>query len=111
MDESLVWIPSLLVVLVYPMNDRKVNLCCRGWFLLEEFPRVEDAVRVEGIFDRLVSVERDFAERFAQPAFFRQANAVFASDRTVVVEHPGEEFVEGVVRAFVHDGVIVVTDH
>ena len=77
----------------------------------EKLPRIEDALWIEGVFECVVCGERDFADRLFEPAFFGEADAMFAGDGAAVFKHPGKELIEGAVGLLSSTRFIVVCDH
>ena len=51
---------------------------------------IEDSVRIERLFEGLMDIEGNPAEGLADPAFFGEADAVFAGDGAAPGKHPAE---------------------
>ena len=79
--------------------------------LVEEFPRVEDALWVQGIFDLVVEVHGSVTECLSDPWFFGQADTVFTADDAAVTDDPAEEFIEGGIGFLFDFRVGVILHH
>ena len=77
----------------------------------EEFPRVEEAAGIEGVFDGLMEGAAGVVDGVGEPAFFGDADAVFAADDAAEAEDVAEEIVEGGVGAGALIRVLHVWDH
>lgn len=77
----------------------------------EEFAWVEEAAGIEGVFDGLMEGAAGVVDGVGEPAFFGDADAVFAADDAAEAEDVAEEIVEGNVCAGALIRVLHVWDH
>ncbi len=77
----------------------------------EELARVQEAAGIEGVFDGLVEGAAGVVDGVGEPAFFGDADAVFAADDAAEAEDVAEEIVEGNVGAGALIRVLHVGDH
>lgn len=77
----------------------------------EELAWVEEAAGIEGVFDGLMEGAAGVVDGVREPAFFGDADAVFAADDAAEAEDVAEEIVEGGVGAGALVRVIHVGNH
>jgi hypothetical protein len=65
------------------------------WAKLQKFSGIQDAFRIERMFDCEMQVARFLGNGQWPPAFLGDADAVFASDRTTPRQYLSEQFVQG----------------
>src|ERR1044071_4502441 len=66
----------------------------------DKLARIQDALRVQRVFDRPMEGADRRRRGVGPPAFFRQANAVFAGDDAAPGEHAPEQIVQSRFAAF-----------
>src|SRR5205807_7864071 len=74
---------------------------------IEEFPRIQDPVWVENFFQLAMQFAHRFARCIKPPAFFGQADSMFAGDDSAPRQHLCEQIVERALYFFAHSRLAI----
>src|SRR5438552_5249167 len=86
-------------------------LCkCRGAFrLVNKFSGIQNSVWIQRVFEAAMQLARHVAGRLGPPAFFGQADPMFACNDATPRKDLREEIVQSALDVFAHRGVAIVT--
>src|SRR5205814_6187493 len=74
-----------------------------------EFSWIQNVIRIESLFQAAMKIACNVARCLRPPAFFCQADSVFACDHAAPPQHLGKKIVERAFDFFAHSRIAIVS--